>query len=222
MTGTRGSGRVPGLGARCPSGPLQGHRLSCRCHGAALAARRVGPSVTSTGCGPSRAATAEHRGTIVPERDRNGDTGVLTACPLGGVAAGRDAGPWGGQVCPGAPTGGAAAGCPPGSVPPQGSQTPSPRTKRGHEVRPRSTVAAPGPFPPACTGGALRLAVPLKIPPPSALLNSLAAGKRQQGRNEAPNVITVLVSLPPASSQPHLSRRQRAGREERNQCLSLA
>lgn len=121
-----------------------------------------------------------------------------------------------------APTGGAAAGCPPGSVPPQGSQTPSPRTKRGHEVRPRSTVAAPGPFPPAHTRGALRLAVPLKIPPPSALLNSLAAGKRQQGRNEAPNVITVLVSLPPASSQPHLSQRQRAGREERNQCLSLA
>lgn len=105
---------------------------------------------------------------------------------------------------------------------PQGSQTPSPHTKRGHEVRPRSTVATPSPFPPARAGGALRLAVPLKIPPPSALLNSLAAGKRQQGRNEAPNVITVLVSLPPASSQPHLSRRQRAGREERNQCLSLA
>lgn len=110
MTGTRGSGRVPGLDARCPSGPLQGHRLSCRCHGAALPARRAGPSVTSTGCGPSHAATAERRGTVVPERDRDGDTGILMACPLGGVAAGRDAGPRGGQVCPGAPTAGGTTG----------------------------------------------------------------------------------------------------------------
>lgn len=73
--------------------------------------------------------------------------------------------------------------------------------------------------------GALCLAVPLKPLAPSALLNSLAAGKRQQGRSEAPNAITVpslSSSLPRASSQPHLSRRRRAGREEGNQGLSRA
>jgi len=49
---------------------------------------------------------------------------------------------------------------------------------------------------------------PPEISPLSALLNSLVPGKRQRGGSRAPNVITVPASLPPASSQPHLSQRQ--------------
>lgn len=177
-----------------------------------------------------------------------GTRGILAARPPGGVAQGlqegtRDLGedssvlghPQRGGPRVGArrgcsswvPTGWAAAEakhrarCPPPGVPnalsthQEGAPGPTPAQPPQHQGRPR-------PLPTSPRRGSSAPRSPPKIPLPSALLNSLAAGKRQQGRNEAPNVITVLVSLPPASSQPHLSRRQRAGREERNQCLSLA
>lgn len=104
-------------------------------------------------------------------------------------------------------------------------------TQPTQRARPPAQPRAPGtPKPgtprPCQPQPALCLLVPLKLLAPSALLNSLAAAKRQQGRSEAPNAITVpLLSSPPAlrvSSQPHLSRRRRARREEGNQGLSRA
>lgn len=104
--------------------------------------------------------------------------------------------------------------------PPRG---PDPQLSPGHQALPNQ--APQGHASPVRQRGE-PCAVPLKPLAPSALLNSLAAGTRQQAGSKAPNAITVPVSLspspPPASSQPHFWRRRRAGREEGNQSLSRA